>query len=115
ARDYLKMAAEQGHAEAIELLEEVGDHEPAPPPPDLNKDLEKAIAGDQQSQYKYAFASYMGMGVPRDLNASYFWFKVLSRTMPPQAEQMLQLLSPYIPEDVRAKLDEHAGQWTPGA
>jgi hypothetical protein len=113
ARDYLSKAAAQGHAEAKTLLASLPE-EPKPAPPDNSGDLPQAIAGDPRSQYQLGFALFMGMGVAKNLSLSYFWFKVLSRTMPPQAAQMLQLLSTQVPPATRESLDRLAMEWAPG-
>jgi hypothetical protein len=114
AREYLKKSAVQGNADAKALLDQIGAEESKPVPPDNSGDLAKAITGDPRSQYQMGFALFMGVGVPRNMPMSYFWFKVLSRTMPPQAAPMLQLLSVQVPEVVRGLVDRIADEWTPG-
>lgn len=108
ARQYLEKAAKQGSAEAQSLLDSLPEAKPAAPQPTT------AVDGDPQAQYQLGFTHYMGIGVPKSFPLSYFWFSVLAKTMPEQAAQMLPLLAPQLPSDVREALDRAAAEWQPG-
>jgi TPR repeat protein len=111
ARQYLEKAAKQGNAEARSILDTLPeDPEPAAPRPVLTS----AVVGDPQAQYQLGVSHYMGIGVPKSFSLSYFWFSVLAKTLQEQAAQMLQLLAPQLPSDVREALDRAAAQWQPG-
>ncbi|SPF55876.1 putative Beta-lactamase [Candidatus Sulfopaludibacter sp. SbA4] len=114
AKLYLEKAAAQGNRDAGQLLASIPGQVLSIQPPGPAESLGAAMGGDARAQYQLAFAHYMGMGVPRSLPLSYFWFSVLAKTMPRQAEQMLGLLSPQLSAEVRVKLDREAQDWTPG-
>lgn len=118
ARAYLEKAAGQGSEEARELLKSIPEDAPLPKPPappTAAETLAAAIAGDARSQYQAGFAHFMGIGVPKDAALSYFWFSVLSKTMPAQAAQMLQMLGSQVSAETRQKLDRAAAEWQPGS
>jgi TPR repeat protein len=112
ARQYLEMAAKQGNEEARTLLKTFPEEKPAVPEPSAV--LAAAIAGDAQSQYQLGFGHFMGIGATRSFPLSYFWFSVLSRTMPPQAAAMLQALDGQLATDVRESIDKQVEAWQTG-
>ena len=106
AERWYRRAAAAGHARAQEEM-------PSRPPQPQGQ-LEMAISSDARSQYQMGFAHMMGTGAPKDYAQSYFWFKVLEKTMPAQAAMTLQMLRQRLDGEIRAALDEVAAQWTPG-
>lgn len=106
AHRWYRKAAAGGHMEAAQAIAEL--------PPEPQGQLDLAIEGDARSQYQTGFAHMMGTGAPRDYCQSYFWFKVLEKTMPAQASMQLQMLRQRLDEGTCAALDELAGMWSPG-
>jgi hypothetical protein len=107
AASWYRKAAGAGHSQAMKELASR-----PPEPPGL---LDMAVAGDPRSQYQLGFSHFMGTGAPKDYAQSYFWFKVLGKTMPAQACQTLQMLEGRVNSLARAELDWLAGAWTPGS
>ena len=72
---WLEKAAENGHPQAKEFLEELDRDGGLEPPADLKEVTEAAEKGDAEAQCILAMFHYMGQGVPRDLDKMIYWLE----------------------------------------
>ena len=119
-KPFLEQAALQGHQEAEALLDTVTRSEAAQAAriqeegAKWSKDPKSmAIAGDANAQFQLGFAHFSGVGAARSLPLSYFWLKVVERSMPMAVGQMLQAVGGQL-GDRREELDGLAAAWAPG-